>query len=219
MNKSALKSALLLGSICMLPLTVQAGTLSLSVDGNNATQPYHHLIAADSEGVKAQEFIDKMGQQAISFLSNQSLTPEQKAQEFRKLLKTSFDMRTIGRFAMGRFWKTATPAQQSEYQRLFENMIVKVYSGRFNDYKGEKFDVSSHRPDGKNDYLVNSFIVPASGSKIKVDWRVRSSQGQYRIIDVIIEGVSMSLTQRSDFSSVIQRGGGNVDVLIEHLRK
>ena len=79
--------------------------------------------------------------------------------------------------------------------------------------------VSGFRDDGKKDILVNSYIVPKGGSKVKVDWRVREKNGKMKIIDVIIEGVSMSLTQRSDFSSVIQRGGGKIEVLLEHLRK
>ena len=72
---------------------------------------------------------------------------------------------------------------------------------------------------GKNDVLVTSYIVPDAGSKVQVDWRVRNKNGSYQIIDVIIEGVSMTMTQRSDFSSVIQRGGGDFEVLLAHLRK
>ena len=98
-------------------------------------------------------------------------------------------------------------------------MIVSLYSSRFGAYNGEKFDVSGFRGDGKKDILVTSFIVPDDGSKVKVDWRIREKNGQMKIIDVIIEGVSMSLTQRSDFSSVIQRGGGKVEALLKHLRK
>ena len=98
-------------------------------------------------------------------------------------------------------------------------MIVRVYSSRLNEYNGEGFEVKSFRDTGKNDILVTSYIVPNGGSKVQVDWRVREKNGSMKIIDVIIEGVSMSLTQRSDFSSVIQRGGGDVDVLIQHLKK
>lgn len=172
----------------------------------------------DRIGVGAKKFIDDMGQHAIGFLSNNSYTIEKKESEFRNLLRESFDMRTIGRFALGRYWNVATQDQQSEYQRLFEDMVVKVYSNRFNDYKGQEFDVSSFRRDGDKDTIVTSYIVPDAGSKIQVDWRVRYKSGTYKIVDVIIEGVSMSMTQRSDFSSVIQRGGGNIGVLINYLR-
>lgn len=217
MNKCHMKLSLSLVAILLLvPTKTEAGLFSVFSDQNNIGN--YHLVAVNDEQ-KAQSFIDEMGLRAISFLGNESLSQTQKEKEFRKLLKNSFDMKTIGRFAMGRHWKQASDSQRVEYLKLFEKMIVEVYTARFNDYKGEKLVVTSVRPDGSRDYLVNTNIVPPSGSKVKVDWRVRNKNGQYKIIDVIIEGVSMSLTQRSDFSSVIQRGGGNVEVLLDHLRK
>lgn len=172
-----------------------------------------------TNGETAQSFISNMGNKAIGFLSNDSLSQTQKEREFDKLLNRHFDMDTIGRFAAGKNWRSATSAQQSEYQKLFKNMIVRVYSGRFNDYNGQGFDVSGYKDSGKKDVLVTSYIIPSGGSKVQVDWRVRNKGGDYQIVDVIIEGVSMSLTQRSDFSSVIQRGGGKFEVLLDHLRK
>lgn len=160
-----------------------------------------------------------MGDRGINFLGNQSMSQSAKTAEFRSLLNESFDMATIGRFALGTYWKSATPAQQKEYMKLFNNMIVKVYAKRFSDYKGQKFEVKSVRKEGEKDHIVTSFIIPADGAQVQVDWRVRSKGGAYRVVDIIVEGVSMSMTQRSDFASVIQRGGGNVDALLVHLRQ
>ncbi len=174
-------------------------------------------INADSEE-GARSFINNMAQKAIGFLGDETQPMDQKVKEFRRLLKSSYDMPTIGRFALGRYWKVATPAQQQEYQKLFEAMVVEVYSRRFSDYKGQAFEVPSAKSEGNNDVIVTSFIVPENGEKIQVDWRVRFKNGQHKIVDVIVEGVSMALTQRSDFASVIQRGGGKVDVLLAHLR-
>ena len=113
----------------------------------------------------------------------------------------------------------ATPAQQKEYLGLFRKMVVDVYTARFNDYKGQKFEAKSFRSISPTDTLVTSFIVPADGGQnVQVDWRVRYKGGTYKIVDVLVSGVSMSVTQRSDFASVIQRGGGNVSVLIDHLK-
>ena len=202
-------------ALCVLPVNAKATTmLSLDVMPQSASD-----VLLVSSNQQAQDFINKMGDEVVSILGDASLSKAQKTEEFRKLLNSKFDMATIGRFAMGRHWRSASKAQQSEYQKLFKDMIVNVYSSRFSEYNGEGFDVVSARADGKKDFLVSSYIVPASGSKIKVDWRLRDRSGQFKIIDVIIEGVSMSLTQRSDFSSVIQRGGGDVDVLLGHLRK
>ena len=169
-----------------------------------------------SKGAKG--FIDSMGQRAVGFLGDASMDTSAKKSSFRKLLQDSFDMKTIGRFSLGRYWRVATPEQRKEYLRLFENMVIDVYSQRFSDYQGQKFETRSYRNDGPSDTIITSFIVPETGPEIQVDWRVRHKNGRYRVIDVIVEGVSMSVTQRSDFSAVIQRGGGDVQGLLAHLR-
>lgn len=169
--------------------------------------------AADLEGSK--KFIDSMAQRGINFLADPNLSVDGRKAEFDKLLQTSFDTATIGKFALGTYWKTATPAQQTEYQKLFKSMIIEVYSKRFNEYKGQKIQVTGARADGDRDVLVSSTIIPPDGGdSVPVDWRVRNN----KVIDVIVAGVSMAVNQRSDFASVIQRGGGNVDVLLQHLR-
>lgn len=167
---------------------------------------------------KAQKFIDDMAGQAIEFLGNPQMSNDAKRQAFEKLLRDSFDMETIGRFALGRYYRTISEAQRKEYMGLFRTMIVNVYSNRFSDYQGQKFVTRGVRTEGDKDALVTSFIIPASGPEIQVDWRVREKDGRYRIVDVIVEGVSMAVTQRSDFAAVIQRGGGDVNVLFNHLR-
>lgn len=173
----------------------------------------------DSVAEGAKNFIASMGDRGINFLGNESMSAEAKKAEFRNLLNESFDMNTIARFSLGTYWKSATPAQQQEYLKLFNAMIVKVYSKRFSDYKSQKFNVKSARKETDKDSVVTSFIVPSDGPQVQVDWRVRNKGGSYRVVDIIVEGVSMSQTQRADFASVINRGGGSVDVLLNHLRQ
>ncbi len=186
--------------------TSKANIINVSLESNK--------IAED-----AKSFIEKLAQKGIGFLENKSLSEDQRKKEFQAVLKNNFDMKTIGRFALGRYWRTSSKKQRKEYLDLFEKMIVDVYSRRFNDYNGEDFVVLSARPQGKYDAIVLSQIIPSGGSKVNVEWRVRKKKdGSLKVVDVIVEGVSMSLTQRSDFASVIQRGGGNIDVLLAHLK-
>lgn len=213
-----LSTALLVGSV------FPAAARSYDVRAVERATAYTSIAlpaAAEQGGevaVGAENFIDSMGKRATGFLGASNLSQTQKESEFRKLLKNSFDMATIGRFSLGRYWNTATEAQRKEYLKLFEDMVVEVYAHRFGEYNGQTLDVRSSRPEGKADTVVSSFIVDGKGSEFSVDWRVRYKDGKYKIVDVIIEGVSMSVTQRSDFSSVIQRGGGDVQVLLAHLK-
>ena len=175
--------------------------------------------AADSKiVVGSQKFVSSMAQKALDFLAS-DMSKDQKSGEFSKLLQNNFDMETIGKFVLGRYWKTATPEQRETYQQLFRKRIVQIYSNRFEEYTGQKFDVRGARADGSTDAIVSSFIVANDGPEVQVDWRVRNSGGGYKIVDVMVEGVSMSVTQRSDFASVIQQGGGNVQSLISYLKQ
>ena len=184
-------------------------------------RPAAFLLVNEDERAKiakgAENFIDSVGQRATGFLGAEDMSQAQKEKAFRKLLKDSFDMQTIGRFSLGRYWNTSSDAQKKEYLKLFEDMVVDVYAQRFGDYQGQQLAVVRSRPEGKADTVVVSNILDDNGNKFSVDWRVRYKKGRYKIVDVVIEGVSMSVTQRSDFSSVIQRGGGDVAVLLAHL--
>ncbi|NQZ13506.1 MAG: ABC transporter substrate-binding protein [Alphaproteobacteria bacterium] len=213
-----------------LAIIASTSTSALAFDFGKVTAHYAALSSHNSVYVEVSDevevkeltpseaFIDTMGKTAVSFLANETLSQDQKRAEFEKLLKKNYDMKTIGRFALGKNWNLANDAQQKEYLKLFEQMVVDVYSQRFDDYEGQRFEVRASRDVGKSDQLINTVIIPDSGPEIDVDWRVRTKDGKRKIIDVIIEGVSMSLTQRSDFSSVIQRGGGTIEPLLEHLR-
>lgn len=175
---------------------------------------------ASSKEQVAVDFVKATAEKGLTFLSNPNSSDTQKKDEFRKLLNTSFDMDSIARFTLGRYWNTATPAQQKEYVTLFRSMVVNVYAERFGDYKGEKFEVKTARPVSNDDVLVSSQIIPTTGGdNIQVDWRVRNRNGQLKIVDVLVAGVSMSVTQRSDFSSVIQRGGGKIETLLAYLKE
>ena len=176
-------------------------------------------ISDDKASEGAEKFITKLADQGIAVLANEDASEAKQKKEFRRLLNNNFDMNTIARFSLGRYWRTASKAQRSEYLKLFKAMIIDVYSQRFSDYQGQVIEVKGSRKEGERDVLVHSLLTQEAGPDVKVDWRVRKRDGRYKVIDVIVEGVSMALTQRSDFSSVVQRGGGDMEALLAHLRE
>ena len=169
---------------------------------------------------QARAFIDGMGGQVIGYLKDPALDQAAKKARLKNVLQSRFDMPTISRFALGKYWKQMDAARQAEYQALFETMVVSMYAERFSTYNGQDFKVFDARADEKGDVTVASAIVdPAGGRKpIAVNWRVRMKDGTPQIIDVTIEDVSMIITQRAEFASIIQRNGGNPAAIIGHLR-
>ncbi len=175
---------------------------------------------ADAANSEQGKFIQNLGDQAISILSDKKLAPDQRSEKFRAMLRDSFDLTTIGRFVIGRSWLAATADQRTEYMRLFEGLVIKTYSDRFAMYTGEGFKVRAVRPEGDRDFVVNSDITHPDGSPATtVDWRLRQKDGKFGIIDVVVEGVSMSITQRQEYAAVIQRSGGNIDALLDVMRQ
>ena len=166
----------------------------------------------------ADDFIRQVGNEAIQSLTDKSLSEEQRKDKFREILNRTFRVQLLARFTLGRYWSQATPEQQKEYVSLFEDFVVLAYATRFKDYSGEDFRVGAVRDINSRDKLVNSKLVLKDGTAIPVHWRVRGGDS-YKIIDVLVEGVSMAITQRDEFAAIIRQRGGEVEGLLAALRK
>ena len=164
----------------------------------------------------ASLFIRQLGDQAIAALRAPGASLEAREAQFRKLLSEGFDLAFIGRFVLGRHWRKATPEQRTDYMALFSEYVLQTYSSRLGGYAGETMAILSERPAGTKDMLVSTRIERPSGPPILANWRVRTSGERYRVIDIMVEGVSMVVTQRSEFAAVVQRHG--LQGLIEVLR-
>jgi len=168
---------------------------------------------------KEEAFIQSLSDTALMSLTEKKVSRKTREDRVREILNKNFDINTIGKFALGLHWRTASKNQKDEYLKLFENMIVETYTTRFEDYSGETLEVKKSVQSGKRDVLVESAVIQKDGPPLKLEWRVRKKNGSLRIIDVVVEGVSMSVTQRSDFASVIQSGGGDINALLKMLRE
>ena len=170
------------------------------------------LAAADPAAV-----INHLGNRALEVLGKNA-TPAQRAARFQELFREDFDVPGIARFVLGRYWKTATPEQQQEFVKLFEDYIALVYSTQLAAYSGETLKVTGSRP-GPEGAIVASEIVRPASPPVKVEWHLTDRNGAYKINDVSVDGISMAVTQRSEFAAVIQRSGGQVQGLIAQLRE
>ena len=167
----------------------------------------------------ARKFVDGLAEKAIAALTLNEISEKDRAQRFRALLVDGFDVPAIGRFALGKYWREASEPQKTEYLKLFEAMIVATYASRFGEYSGETIKMNDARIDDPRLITVQSEVVKPGTPAIRVDWRVLTDDSaKFRIVDVVVEGISMSLTQRNDFAAVIQRNGGTVDGLLVALR-
>ncbi len=130
------------------------------------------------------------------------------------LFESKTDVNLLARLVLGRYWRELPDDQKPTYVRLFRDVVLRRLAERLNRYAGETqgemdehFRIRESIPAGKRDVLVRSEVVPKSGKPIAVDWRLRARDGEPKIIDVIIEGVSLLVSQRSEFAAVIEKQG------------
>ena len=174
--------------------------------------------ASNAVAADASVFMNKLWDQTVEVLSKKSPSAERLAR-FRQLFQADFDVPGIARFVLGRYWRSASEQEQQEYLKLFEDYVVFVYGTRLSSFNGETFKVRGSRTDDSGTIVSTDIISPKGEAPIKVDWRLITDHGSFRINDVIIEGISMLVTQRSEFASVIQRHGGHVGELLVMMRE
>lgn len=172
--------------------------------------------AAAADEAAARALIERLGEQAIVVLAEKDRTPQEIESRLARLLRTGFDLPFLARLALGHAWRGLSGAQKDEYERLFTDFVLKTYSRRLQGYSGERFAVLGSSAAGRDDVMVRSEIRRPSDTPIRVDWRVRQRDGAARVIDVVVEGVSLIVTQRSEFQAVARQHG--VDGLLALLR-
>ncbi len=164
----------------------------------------------------AVAFINQLGVQAIQVLGP-NVAMQQRVQRFHQLFGSDFDLPTIAQFTLGRYWRIATPQQQQDYLALLQDYLAQAYAGRLAQYAGEKFNATNAQQQG-DATVVFSEITRNDGSKIHVEWHLVNRSG-WKITDAYVAGVSMAITQRDEFASVIQQGGGQVQYLLDRIRQ
>jgi phospholipid transport system substrate-binding protein len=173
---------------------------------------------AEAAGDDAAGFMNRLLNRAIEIL-NDKASPAERRERFRQLFHADFDGPGIARFVLGHYWRQASPAERQEFLRLFETYVVYVYSTRLADFGGETFKVrGSHRNQAA--IIVSTDILgPGAAAPLAVDWRLVGDDGAYKIVDIIVGGISLMATERSEFASVIERHGGQVDRLLALMRQ
>jgi phospholipid transport system substrate-binding protein len=167
----------------------------------------------------ARAFVQDLGGKAMNVLGDAALSPSQRSSELRQLLTANFDLDGIGMLALGRFGKKATEPQLQEYHTLFVNYIVKTYSARLGEQSWNSFTIRDARQAEGGDTIVDSESTAKGQAPSHLDWRVHDTDAGLRIVDVAIDGISMVLTQRDEFASVIQNGNGGIAQLLQQLRQ
>lgn len=177
-------------------------------------QPF--AAKAEDLGPRAQTLISNLADDAISKLTDRSISLDEQEDRFRQIMQQYIAFETIARWVLGgRYWRAASEEQRTRYMSLFEQLMVATYAHRFQNYSGETLEVAGVRMIDDSQVLVQTTLKRPNADKLlRVDWRVRGTEDKLRVIDIMVEGLSMAQTQRSEFSSLLRSNGGNLDELM-----
>jgi phospholipid transport system substrate-binding protein len=177
------------------------------------------MPSAQAEASGARALLESMTHEVFTTLEDSSLSPTDKERVLRNVFEDNFDVPTISRFVLGRHWRNASDAQRQDFIDAFGEMNARKFLDMVGDFSEEMFSVENVQEDAAkpNLFLVNSRVAQSQGEPLLVVWRVRNKDDKYRVIDVVIEGVSMAITLRHEYGAVIKTNG--VAGLINMMRK
>lgn len=174
---------------------------------------------ADIDKDNALKMVENLTKEGIEQLVNSDVSADEKARRFKILFTENLDLDFIGKYVLGRYWRTATPQQRKEFIALYKDFNVQTWSKRFDEFKGKTFLFEGVSPaNNPNQVFVNTKVPMKDGNPVSVKWRVYDHNGKLKIIDIIIENVSLAQTARNEYTSVIAKSPKKVDGLLENLR-
>lgn len=181
------------------------------------------LETTSSIGVTTQEspeaFIKELGNDVISILQSKQDPLSTRKKKFRQEVREHFDLPAIGKFIMARYWRRMDDTQKQAYIRLFEDAVVENYASQFDNYKNEKLVILDANSTKDGGTVVSSQIQrPGQKNPLNIKWKVFNTKRGLKVLDVVINNVSMSLTLRGEYSSVISSRGG-VPGLLSYLEE
>ncbi len=167
----------------------------------------------------AKSFVADIGERAIRELTPKDISEAERVKRMRALLAEAFDAKVIGKFVLGIYWRRSTEDQRAEFLKLYKTVVSHSYAGLFKKYSGETFEVTRQVSVAGGGTIVYGRINRVNGPPVAVELQVVKHSGTYKAVDFKIEGVSLPLTHRKEYSSVIRRNRGSVAGLLEVLRK
>lgn len=177
--------------------------------------------AAAADLNAAQSVVQKVSDEGIRDILQAQIPQAERVTRFKALFENYFDVPGLAHFVLGRAWKGADPKQLDQFVGVFRDVTIYTWAQRFKDYSGQQIKVVGASPDGDSGAFVDSEITQPSGQQpITVRWRLRArpeSKLGWLVVDLTVEGVSLALTQRSDYDSFLSQNNGDLGKLIEKL--
>jgi phospholipid transport system substrate-binding protein len=155
-----------------------------------------------------RDVVQSTSDEVLAVLADKGLSKEARREKVKAIVLQNVDFDTLSRLVLARNWNQFSPQQQQDFEREFQGHLAATYGRRLDDYHNEKVAIVGDRREPNGDWTVQTKILRGGGSNdISVDYRLRQSNGQWKMIDFIIEQVSLVANFRSQFQEIISSGG------------
>ena len=188
-----------------MPISTISKTISRSLAAAIVVSVLAGRAAADPT---PSQVVDGLAGQVIPILQNASLSSDQKRERIEQIAYQAMDFDTLSKLVLARNWSKFSPAQQTEFIAQFKRHLSVTYGRNVDNYHNEKVQILGERTEGNGDVTVHTKILRGGHSEdVVVDYRLRQRDGNWKIIDVIVEGVSLVSNFRSQFQDIVANGG------------
>lgn len=172
--------------------------------------------SAQSAG-RASDFVKSIGDRLVAVVNGPGSNRD-KREKLTEIIDSGVDVDGVARFCLGRFWRSASPEQQQSYIQLFHQVLVNNITSKIGEYQGVRFTMGRSQKRDDND-VVSTVVERPNNPPTNVEWIISSAGNGPKIVDVIAEGTSLRLTQRSDYASYLSRNNNSIDALLNAMRQ
>ena len=174
-------------------------------------------LASAAGGDAPRAVVKRMTDAALNVLRDKSLSADDKRHRLEEVVFPEVDFDTMSRLVLARNWSRFSSAQQAEFVKQFREHLSMTYGRNIENYRNERVEVVGDQDEGRGDWLVKTKILRGGGAEdILVDYRLRQQGDAWKVIDIVVERVSLVANYRSQFQDMMSRGGP--DKLLEGLR-
>ncbi len=172
----------------------------------------------------ARQHVDDTIDEIVQLLADNPAPPEA-ASRLLQIVERRASVRQVARFAAGRYWRSMSASEQAAFTDVLARYLAELYVGRFGEVDGSAEDlrrlvrVRGTEDAGAKGVLVRTEIAPPGYAPVEVDWLVSDQSGRVQVADILVEGISMAITQREVVGAMIEARGGDIALLLRDLRR
>lgn len=165
------------------------------------------LISNSNETLSdAVSFIENNTKKVLD-LKNSNKLEADKNRILRSIFDEIIDAKWLAGFSLGKHWHQITPEQKIAYRGVYSDYIFSSYLRKFNDFTATSYNVLNAKASTSNYFVVNMVTTNPDGKEIDITFRLKKIDNQFKIRDIVVEGISNAQAQRSEFSSIVSDNG------------